>query len=201
MGLEGCLASLRQGNTIQAHQKSAEADKTQGTHFNPQDESKGFDDTYKTHDPKAYGKGPLQIAHQGFVPSSGIGFMNACAEALGIPIVKDYNLGNSTGIKQGTATLDGNLLRSSSFDSYLKEAKHRENLDVLYYAPVRSILFDQTGDKPRAKGFEFIDHPSGRVYQVYAAKEAIVALGAFNSPQLLMVSVSELLFSGFPARV
>ncbi|KAH7375592.1 alcohol dehydrogenase [Plectosphaerella cucumerina] len=159
-----------------------------GTHYNPQDPSKGFDDTYKTHDPSAYSDGPLEISHQGWVPAAGIGFMNACAEALGIPIVQDYNTGNSTGIKQGTATLDGNYLRSSSYDGYLKKAIDRPNLDVLYYAPVRRILFDHSGEKPKATGFEFIDHPTGRVHRVSACKEAIVAMGAFQSPQLLMVS-------------
>lgn len=167
-----------------------DADSSQGTHYNPQDASKGFDDTYKTWEPSAYGDGPLEISHQGYVPPATVAFMTACAEAVGIPIVKDYNTGNSTGIKQGTATLDGNLLRSSSYDGYLKKAIDRGNLDVLYYAPVRKILFDHKGEKPRAAGFEFIDHPTGRVYQVRACKEAIVSMGAFQSPQLLMVSVS-----------
>lgn len=159
-----------------------------GTHYNEQDETKGFDNTYKTHEPSAYGDGPLQITHQGYVPESTIGFMHAAAEALGIPVVNDYNTGNSTGIKQGTATLDADLLRSSSYDSYLKQAKDRENLDVLYYAPVRGLLFNENSETPCARGVEFIDHPTGRVYQVHASKEVIVSLGAFQSPQLLMIS-------------
>ena len=159
-----------------------------GTTFNPQDPSKGFDDTYKTFVPEAYGNGPLQLAYQGYVPPTGVAFMNACADAANIPIVEDYNLGNSTGIKQGMAHLDSDYLRSSSYDSYLKQAQGRDNLDVLYYAPVRKILMDTEGKRPRARGVQFFDHPTGRVYQVYAANEVIVALGAFNSPQLLMVS-------------
>lgn len=157
------------------------------THFNPQDESKGFDNTYKTWDPTAYSDGPLQIAYQGYVPVTGIGFMHAC-EAANIPIVHDYNTGNSTGIKQGTATLDAHLLRSSSFDGYLKEAIHRDNLDVLYYARVMSLLSDTEGETPKVRGVQFMDDPSGRMYQVHAAKEVILSLGAFQSPQLLMVS-------------
>jgi choline dehydrogenase len=158
-----------------------------GTHFNPQDESKGFDNTYKTWDPEAYSDGPLEIAYQGYVPETGIAFMHAC-EAANIPVVEEQNTGNSTGVKQGTATLDENLLRSSSYDGYLKKAIGRDNLDVLYHAPVRGLLTDTTGDKPRARGVEFIDNPSGRVYEVHAAKEVIVSMGAFQSPQLLMVS-------------
>jgi choline dehydrogenase len=158
-----------------------------GTHFNPQNESKGFDTTYKTYDPSGYSDGPLEIAYQGYVPETGIAFMNAC-EAANIPVIHDHNLGNSTGVKQGTATLDANLLRSSSYDGYLKKAIHRENLDVLYHAPVRVILTDTSGEKPRAIGVEFIDNPTGRVYQVHASKEVVVSMGAFQSPQLLMVS-------------
>lgn len=115
--------------------------------------------------------------------------MNAC-EAANIPIIEDYNTGNSTGVKQGTATLDKNLLRSSSYDGYLKQALDRKNLDVLYYAPVQQLLSNTDGDKPKVTGVRFMDHPTGRTHQVHASKEVIVAMGAFQSPQLLMVSVS-----------
>ncbi|ROT39605.1 alcohol dehydrogenase [Sodiomyces alkalinus F11] len=158
-----------------------------GTHFNPQDPSKAFDNTYKTWDPKGYSDGPLEIAYQGYVPATAIGFMHAC-EAANVPVIHDHNMGNSTGIKQGTATLDANLLRSSSYDGYLKKASHRENLDVLYYAPVMQLLTDSEGETPRVRGVQFMDHPTGRMYQVHAAKEVVVSLGAFQSPQLLMVS-------------
>jgi choline dehydrogenase-like flavoprotein len=114
--------------------------------------------------------------------------MNACA-AANIPVVKDYNTGNSTGVKQGTATLDKHLLRSSSYDGYLKKALGRENLDVLYYAPVQELLSDTSGEKPKVTGVRFMDHPTGRMHQVHASKEVIVSMGAFQSPQLLMVSV------------
>jgi choline dehydrogenase len=158
-----------------------------GTHFNPQNESKGFDSTYKTYNSTAYGNGPLEIAYQGYVPETGIAFMNAC-QAANIPIVEDYNTGNSTGVKQGTATLDKNLLRSSSYDGYLKQALNRKNLDVLYYAPVQQLLSQAGGDRPKVTGVQFMDHPTGRTHQVHASKEVIVSMGAFQSPQLLMVS-------------
>ncbi|GKT87662.1 GMC oxidoreductase [Colletotrichum tofieldiae] len=161
-----------------------------GTHFNPPDDHgvKGFDVSYKTHDPSAYADGPLQLGFQGYVPPSGVGFIEAAAAALQIPIVEDHNTGNSTGVKQGTGHLDANFLRSSSYDSYLKQALGRKNLDVLYFAPVWKINFDKSGEKPRAEGVAFMDHPTGIVHEVKAKKEVIVSAGAFNSPQLLMVS-------------
>lgn len=159
-----------------------------GTRFNPPDTSKGFDLSYKTWDPSAYGDGPLEIGFQGYVPESGIAFINASSEALQIPIVHDYNTGNSTGVKQGTATLDSQLRRSSSYDGYLKQAMNRENLDVLYHAPVQQIITDTSGETPVATGVHFIDHQTGLVHLVKARKEVIVSMGAFHSPQLLMVS-------------
>ncbi|KAK1961261.1 GMC oxidoreductase [Colletotrichum sublineola] len=163
-----------------------------GTRFNAPDNhvAKGFDVSYKTYEPSAYGDGPLQIGFQGYVPPSGVGFIEAAADALKIPIVKDYNTGNSTGVKQGTGHLDANFMRSSSYDSYLKQAQGRPNLDVLYSASVWKINFNNTsgGGKPRAQGVAFMDHPSGIVYEVKANKEVIVSAGAFQSPQLLMVS-------------
>lgn len=164
-----------------------------GTHFNPphDHEARGFDVTHKTWDPSAYSDGPLQLAFQGYVPPSTVGFMQAASEALQIPVVQDYNTGNSTGVKQGTGTLDGDLMRSSAYDSYYKQAAGRENLDVLFHAPVWQILTEAASDgggKPKATGVAFMDHPSGIVYQVKAAKEVIVSMGAFNSPQILMVS-------------
>lgn len=146
--------------------------------------------SYKTWDPSAYADGPLQIGFQGYVPPSGVGFIEASSEALRIPIVEDYNTGNSTGVKQGTGHLDSRFHRSSSYDSYLKQAINRTNLDVLYFAPVWKINFNATGERPKATGVAFMDHPTGMVHEITARKEVIVSSGAFNSPQLLMVSVS-----------
>ncbi|KAL1393106.1 GMC oxidoreductase [Phyllosticta capitalensis] len=161
-----------------------------GTTFNPPSDhaAKGFDVSYKTWEPSAYSDGPLQLGFQGYVPPSGVGFIEASSEALQIPIVKDYNTGNSTGVNQGIGHLDGDFQRSSSYDSYLKQAIDRPNLDVLYLAPVWKINFDETGEKPKAKGVAFLDHLSGLVYEVSAKKEVILSMGAFNSPQLLMIS-------------
>ncbi|KAK8177449.1 GMC oxidoreductase [Phyllosticta citrichinensis] len=151
----------------------------------------GWDDIYPLFDPSAYSDGPLKIGFQGYVPPSGVGFIEASAEALRVPIVEDYNTGNSTGVKQGTAQVDGKFERSSSYDGYLKEALGRPNLDVLHDAPVWKINFDTTGDRPRATGVAFTDHPTGIVHDVYAKKEVIVSAGAFNLPQLLMGSLEK----------
>ncbi|KAH7393625.1 glucose-methanol-choline oxidoreductase [Cadophora sp. MPI-SDFR-AT-0126] len=169
------------------------------THFNPPDLNNGFDHSYETWDPTAYSNGPLEIGFQGYVPPSNVAFIQACA-AANIPIVEDLNTGNNTGVKQGTGCLDSRFRRSSSWDSFGKQARRRKNLDILHWAPVQSLQFE-TGDErggggygnwtdgePRASGVVFIDEPTGRVHVVKARKEVIVSMGAFHSPQLLMVS-------------
>jgi choline dehydrogenase len=105
------------------------------------------------------------------------------------------NTGRSVGVKLGTATLDAKLRRSSSYDSFYKEAAGRKNLDVLYGAPVTSINTEAVSNssydeaQARATGVNFVDQSTSLVHQVKAKKEVILSLGAFHSPQMLMLSV------------
>lgn len=160
----------------------------QSTRINPPDPNDGFDQRYKTYDPNAYGDGPLEIAFQGYVPETGPAFVKAC-EAANIPIVEELNNGNGVGVKQGTGTLTKELRRSSSYDSFYKQAQGRPNLDVLFYAPVTKIMTDNSTGATVAYGVSFIDQKTSLVHQVNATNEVIVSMGAFHSPQLLMVSV------------
>ena len=148
----------------------------------------GFDQSYQTWDSDAYSDGPLQIGFQGYVPATSIGFIRAC-EAANIPIVEELNTGNSTGVKQGTDILDSRYRRSSSYDSFYKQAANRTNLNVMFNAPVSEIIFDNTTETPTATGVVFTDQSTSLVYGVNAKKEVIVSMGGFQSPQLLMVSV------------
>ncbi|KAI7777798.1 hypothetical protein LA080_003075 [Diaporthe eres] len=150
-------------------------------------QANGFDQTFQTYDASAYGDGPLQLSYQGYVTDSNVGFMRAL-EAVNVPVVNELNTGNATGVKQGLGTLDNRLRRSSSFDSFYRQAQNRSNLDVLFNAPVSELVLDTDGDTPAATGVVFVDQNTGLIHQVSASKEVILSMGAFHSPQLLMLS-------------
>jgi choline dehydrogenase-like flavoprotein len=100
---------------------------------------------------------------------------------VGYPVVSDYNGEHQEGFGRGQYTIrDGR--RSSSSRAYLRPALARPNLTLQTRAHARRILFE--GD--RASGLEY-EH-RGRLRSVRAEREVIVAAGAFNTPQLLMLS-------------
>ncbi|KAL5453709.1 hypothetical protein PMIN06_005349 [Paraphaeosphaeria minitans] len=156
-----------------------------------------FSQEYKTWDDSAYGGGPLELGFQGYVTDSTNDFVIACSEAADIPVVDDLNLGVGQGVKLGTTTTNSVLRRSSSYDSFYQQARNRTNLRVLYNAPVTGIAFSSVeggnttygnATRPRALGVSYIEQSAGLVRQARARKEVIVSMGAFHTPQLLMVS-------------
>ena len=72
--------------------------------------------------------------------------------------------------------------RWSTKDAYLTPAGKRTNLTVLTDAPATRVLFDGT----RATGVEAVI--DGRKTVISARREVILAGGAINSPQLMMLS-------------
>lgn len=161
-------------------------------------ELSAFSQSYKTFDVSAYGNGPLQLGFQGYVPPTTEAFVVACSEAANIPIVEDLNLGDGLGVKHGTTTLDSRLRRSSSYDSFYKQARDRPNLTVLHESPVTGIRLSKpasndgsansTSSRPRAVGVNYVHHDTGFVNIARARREVILSMGAFHSPQLLMTS-------------
>ncbi|KAF7591431.1 hypothetical protein BBP40_001592 [Aspergillus hancockii] len=153
------------------------------THFNPPLRNSPYDQSYQTWEASAYSDGPLEIGFQGYVPPTSVAFIRAC-QAANVPIVEELNAGNGTGVKQGTANLDSRYRRSSSYDGFYKQAANRTNLDVRYYASVTKISIDNA----TARGVVYTDQRTSLVRNITARKEVVVSMGAFHSPQLLMLS-------------
>jgi choline dehydrogenase len=107
-------------------------------------------------------------------------FVQAAAEA-GHELNPDFNGISQDGFGRYQCTQQ-NGMRCSTAVAYLRPAMSQPNLKVFINAHATRILFDQD----RACGVEFARN--GQLEQVRADTEVILAGGAYNSPQLLMLS-------------
>lgn len=99
----------------------------------------------------------------------------------GHPVTEDYNGAQQHGMGVFQMTVrDGR--RSSAASAYLHPARARPNLSVQVRALVSRVLFDGQ----RAVGIAY--EQDGQERQAHAEREVILAGGAINSPQLLMLS-------------
>ncbi|KVL64265.1 choline dehydrogenase [Burkholderia cepacia] len=105
----------------------------------------------------------------------------AASNRLGVRTVDDFNTGDQEGVGYYQLTTR-NGLRCSTAVAYLKPARGRPNLHVETDAQALKVLFDGT----QAAGVRYVQH--GRVDDVRARREVILAAGALQSPQLLQVS-------------
>ncbi|KAL8278713.1 hypothetical protein RQP46_008782 [Phenoliferia psychrophenolica] len=157
-----------------------------------------------------YGTGPVSLSVAPYAQPFGPYMIGAMVE-LGFPQATSFNNGVLAGVQFVTSTIQQALRkvqRTTSRSSYLLQAETlgRENgslgggqLVVLTGALAKRIIFERGTTK--AIGVVFVDSEgatssvasaSGIVpgvdTELYASKEIVVAAGAFQSPQLLMVS-------------
>jgi choline dehydrogenase len=107
-------------------------------------------------------------------------FVEACVET-GIPRTGDFNGPEQDGAAFYAVTQRAGR-RYSAADAYLRPAMQRPNLEVRLNALATRVVFE----KERAVAVEYLQ--SGAEYKALAAREIILAGGAVNSPQLLMLS-------------
>jgi len=104
------------------------------------------------------------------------------ARQVGYPISEDFNGAEQEGVGLYQVTQE-NGERWSSYRGYVKpHLDTRRNLRVETGAQTQRILFEGK----RAVGVEY--KQGGRLLTVMARKEVILSAGAFQSPQLLMLS-------------
>ncbi len=124
-------------------------------------------------------KGPLSVSDLKYTnPLSQI-FVDAAA-AAGFPRNADFNGAEQQGFGFYQVT-QNNGARCSTAASFLREARGRANLTIRTHAEVQQVLFSGA----RAIGIDYRHH--GQLKRAEAG-EVILAGGALNSPQLLMLS-------------
>ncbi|MCD9028716.1 GMC family oxidoreductase N-terminal domain-containing protein [Luteimonas sp. BDR2-5] len=103
------------------------------------------------------------------------------ARSLGHPATADYH----GRLQEGFCLPQLNIQhgrRGSTATCYLKPARQRPNLTVATGAQATRLLLE----RGRATGVRYLQ--DGQEHVAHAGREVIVAAGAFNSPQLLMLS-------------
>jgi choline dehydrogenase len=124
--------------------------------------------------------GPLPVSEQ----RSGNRITQAFVEAgvqAGLPHNEDFNGVAQDGVGMYQVTQRGGL-RASAAVAYLHPAMERPNLTVMPNTLVQRVLFEGS----RAVGV--LASQLGQAQELRAAREVILCGGAYNSPQLLMLS-------------
>ncbi len=107
-------------------------------------------------------------------------FLQSCSK-VGIPMNPDYNGAQQKGAGLVQSTIK-NGKRCSGAVAFLKPALERKNLTAFTHAQVTKIIFEGQ----QAIGVEYVR--KNKKEKAYAEKEIILSAGAFQSPQLLMLS-------------
>ena len=129
--------------------------------------------------------------HRGADGPIGVGYTNRAdplagavleaARSAGLPIYDDVNSGDAEGFGLSQSTIAGGH-RASAAVAYLRPVRGRGNLKLEMRALATRILFEGH----RAVGVEYVK--GGALVQARAERELVLAGGAINSPQLLMLS-------------
>jgi choline dehydrogenase-like flavoprotein len=105
----------------------------------------------------------------------------AAGKAAGYPVTEDFNGAQHEGFGRIQCTI-GEGKRWSSATGYLRPALARKNLTLEINALATRIIMQGT----RATGIEY--RKDGQNLTVIASKEVLLCGGAFNTPQLMMLS-------------
>jgi choline dehydrogenase len=124
--------------------------------------------------------GPLPVADQRSGNRITPAFVEAGVEA-GLARNEDFNGAEQDGVGMYQVNQRGGM-RASASVAYLHPALERPNLTVMPYTQVSRVLFEGT----RAVGVEASRF--GEAQELRAEREVILCGGAYNSPQLLMLS-------------
>ena len=125
--------------------------------------------------------GPLAVA-EGKMKNPLYQAFVAAGEQAGYSRTHDVNGYRQEGFGRNDRTTSPNGKRASTAHMYLDPIRRRTNLTIVSNALVTKVLLEGS----RASGVAF--ERRGRSVEVQASREVILAGGAINSPQLLMLS-------------
>ncbi|EGY22173.1 choline dehydrogenase [Verticillium dahliae VdLs.17] len=129
--------------------------------------------------------GPLQVSYANYAQPFST-WLEPALNELGVAEADDFNSGALLGAQYCASTIDPRTqTRDSSQTSFLRDAQGRSNLKVYTATLARRIVFD--GAK-RATGVVVSSALALGQYTLRARREVLLSAGAFQSPQLLMVS-------------
>lgn len=152
--------------------------------FTPPIEGKRFPNVTSEYDANDFTSpgGPVQVSYSNYVSP----FSTWVEKALldnGLEKNDGFNDGRLLGTHYVQTTMRASDQTRSSSAAYINSALDNENLHVYINTLVKKVLFDSS---KRASGVEVVS--LGITYKINAAKEVILSAGAFQSPQILMVS-------------
>ncbi|MEO1493863.1 MAG: GMC family oxidoreductase N-terminal domain-containing protein [Pseudomonadota bacterium] len=127
--------------------------------------------------------GPLTVTDIGWSHPLTEAFIEGCVEE-GIPRNPDYNGAVQEGVSYAQRTIE-NGRRVSAARAFLHPAAGRPNLEIRTQAHATGLILDgrrATGVRYRRGG------RGGQAVEISARREVILSGGAYNSPQLLMLS-------------
>lgn len=138
-----------------------------------QDQERGEDEFHGT-------GGPLSVSDLRYQNPLSHMFVEA-ARQLDLPANDDFNGKSQEGVGFFQVT-QRNGRRCSAAAAYLNPARSRSNLAIITGAQVEKVVLDGK----RAGGVEY--HDGDRRIRLRANREVLLSAGAFQSPQLLMLS-------------
>ena len=132
--------------------------------------------------------GELVVSDLNHIQPISRNFVSAAQQA-GQPYNHDFNGTEQRGVGLYQATINRGE-RCSSAHAFLHPILTRKNLTVITDCQVNKVLTETTADDQlTATGVEIqLSHTSGSSRNISAVREVILSAGAFQSPQLLMLS-------------
>ncbi|KAM7196338.1 putative GMC oxidoreductase [Rhypophila sp. PSN 637] len=161
------------------------------TQFTPPNMQKRASNSTPSYNPDAFPATENNPLHASFsnYGQSWSSWLKSGLAAIGIPEAADFNSGSLMGAQYCTSTIrPSDQTRASSATTFLRSAilSALANLKVYTTTRAEKILFSSPTDPKRATGVQV---KTGLLsYTLTATKEVIISAGAFQSPQLLMVS-------------